>query len=91
MCVTVCGVCVCVVCVRAHMCVWGGGEGGQCILKGDSVYYDGMSGGDTVSGGTSYPVTPSILYSNRLKEAGRPTFNYSCSIHLKRVFQIDYS
>ena len=27
---------------------------------------------------------PSILYSNRLKEAGRPTFNYSCSIHLKR-------
>ena len=28
----------------------------------------------------------------QLKEAGRPKFNYSCSIHLIRecVFQIDY-
>ena len=38
----------------------GGGEGGQCILKGDSVYQDGMSGGDTVSGGTGYPVTSGL-------------------------------
>ena len=45
--------CVCV-CVCACVC----GGGGQCILKGNGVYMDGMSGEDTVSGGTGYPVTP---------------------------------
>ena len=86
MCVCLC-VCVCVfVCVCVCVCDVCVCEEGRRM----NHRYSSLISMDEQS--ITHTCKSSILYSNRLKEVGRPTFNYSCSIHLKRegVFHIDY-